>query len=156
MFNASEILISIVITTNSRRKKAYLVSHLPLCPPSSLTPFEPICHSPFFIKTESWLSPPGNGSLFLPLPKASGRASPNPTRPLAQPSLPRALLEPQSKSRCLVSGQPHGWDGRGGDGRRSSPSGAPREEAPRQLPPHTLPSSSGFSLYDGLLKSSYC
>ena len=67
-------------------------------------------------ETKSWLSPPGNGSLFLPLPKAAGRASPNPATPLAQPSLPGALLEPQSKTRCLGSRQPYGWDGTGRDG----------------------------------------
>lgn len=156
MFNASEILISIVIMTIPRRKKAYLISHLPLHPPSSFTPFEPICQGPFFTKTESWLSPPGNVSLFLPLSKAAGRASPNLAPPLAQPSLPRALLEPQSKTRCLGSRQPHAWDRTGGDGRGRSPSGATRREAPRQLPLHTLPSSSGFSLYNSLLKSSYC
>lgn len=48
MFDASEILISIVITTIPRRRKKSL-SHLSLLlhPPSLLTPLEPTCQGPF-------------------------------------------------------------------------------------------------------------
>lgn len=118
MFNASEILISIIIITISKRKKkAYLVPHLPprTLPASShlLSPSVGVCS-----ETESWLSPLGNGSLFLPLPKVAGRASPNPATPLAQPSLPGALLELQSKTQCLGGRQPRGWDWTGRQGKQ--------------------------------------